>query len=722
MEIPKSLTLNIDNISEDNRIVKFQKAIKEVSKQFKIPATIQQTAEHKEEFPYKAQEQLYNYYVDKIGLMNDEVYSRLCSTLGMGPANTFSKAIDPNAPKFLKGEIFWNPETGLPITQKDMDKLLEAVDKFMNRNPIKKEFTISQASIARILANLRKTSTEKELRAKNLSDLKYKGRLWDKINSYPMLNRMFPGDYDRLKFRERVVGNYITNITEETKAGIRDVLDEGFIAKKPKSQISQELFDKFGSLNKNWKRVVDTEASNIFNSEYIDEQKQDAEPGEPIYFIRREYNDGKTCSFCDKATQGDIIAKWSDVPLTDEKIDDPVASIAIWDGKSNISRSRKDWQWAQSSNHPHCYSDDTEVLTENGWKLFKDVDPLDKIMSINPDTREIDYLNHKGLISYQYDGEMIHFDGLNYDKLVTPDHNCLYKKSGKGIKLQQAKAKDLIGTDLMVPRAVGKWSGFDYELERQAESINVDPIFYAKLWGWFLSEGNVRTYDNRHEIKLSQKYTDKILHDTGDHDFFKIGKDAIYIFDRKIVQLFSEFSGVHAEQKYIPNFIRESSVKYITAFIESFKLGDGSERISESSNPKFGKSLEHVVRTSSPLMMAHLSELIVKMEKICSIHKHEGKGVAVQHNNGLYIGNTDCYNISILSSKFRHYHKTPQLSKVTGTYSKEIHKIPYSGMVYDVELVKWHFLLVKRNGKLAWSGNCRGFWDRYDPVIGDIKL
>ena len=49
-------------------------------------------------------------------------------------------------------------------------------------------------------------------------------------------------------------------------------------------------------------------------------------------------------------------------------------------------------------------------------------------------------------------------------------------------------------------------------------------------------------------------------------------------------------------------------------------------------------------------------------------------------------------------------------------------RIPYNGTVYDVELVKWHFLLVKRNGKLAWSGNCRGTWSRYYEEIGDIEL
>jgi len=119
-----------------------------------------------------------------------------------------------------------------------------------------------------------------------------------------------------------------------------------------KGEISQELFDKFGSLNKNWKRIVDTESVNIFNSEYMEEQRK-KDTG-AVYYIRREFNDDKTCKFCSKANDDTIIARWSDVPLTDENIDDPVAKIAVWDGKSNVGRDRKDWWWAQGSQHSHC--------------------------------------------------------------------------------------------------------------------------------------------------------------------------------------------------------------------------------------------------------------------------------------------------------------------------------------------------------------------------------
>ena len=349
------IKLDIQDITEENKHTKFSNALYELSKALDIPATIENTKENKEKFPFNAQEELYQSFKNRFGLIMDDLYSRICSTLGMAPISIFKKAIDPNAPT-LGREILWNPETGSPITQKEIDRLLTAVDKFLNRNvgPFKKEIVLSQASIARILAKLRENNTFDALKERPLEKLQYKRKKWDSITSYKKLNTLFPDNYDRLKFRERVVGNYIQDINESTRKKIRDILDQGYLAGKSKGEISQELFYQFGSLNKDWDRIIDTEGVNIFNAEYLDEQKRDVAPGEPLYFIRREYSDNRTCSFCIQATKKPIIARWSDVPLEDDKIKDPVASIAIWPGKTNYGRSRADWRWSEGAIHVSC--------------------------------------------------------------------------------------------------------------------------------------------------------------------------------------------------------------------------------------------------------------------------------------------------------------------------------------------------------------------------------
>lgn len=361
------IELSISDITDDNRKDKFLKAIEKLSAKLNIVATIKHKEHHKENFPFTAQEELYNRYILKYGLIMDDLYSRVCATLGLRPVSTFKKSIEPGAAKLGK-EIIWNPETGIPITQKDLDKLLGAIDKFLNKNvgAMKKEFVISQSSIGRIIANLRKNNSFDDIRGTPLDVLKIRGKKWSALTNYAELNDSFPDNYDRLKFRERVVGNYIQNVNETSRNKIRDVLDQGFMAGKSKGEISQELFDKFGDMNRDWDRIVDTEGVNIFNAEFIEEQMKDSLPGEPIYFIRREFADDRTCSFCIKATQEQIIARWSDVPLQDENIDDPFASIALWSGKTNYGKKRDEWQWSEGPIHCNCRGSWDRIYPEIG--------------------------------------------------------------------------------------------------------------------------------------------------------------------------------------------------------------------------------------------------------------------------------------------------------------------------------------------------------------------
>ena len=84
----------------------------------------------------------------------------------------------------------------------------------------------------------------------------------------------------------------------------------------------------------------------------------------------------------------------------------------------------KNFKW--SGWHPMCYSDDTYVLTDSGWKLFKEVDDGDKIMSLNPDTFHVEWVGFTDRQVYGYDGKMIRFYNSTYDCLVTPDHKMVY--------------------------------------------------------------------------------------------------------------------------------------------------------------------------------------------------------------------------------------------------------------------------------------------------------
>jgi hypothetical protein len=144
-------------------------------------------------------------------------------------------------------------------------------------------------------------------------------------------------------------------------------------------------------------------------------------------------------------------------------------------------------------------------MTDNGWKLFKDLLDDDKIMSINPDTREIDFVAFVNRTAYEYNGEMVHFNGRNYDLSVTPDHNMLYV-SQKGY-YRETKAIDLLDKRYYrLPRAVGVWRKKDKEESVSFGDMVISKTQHFRLWAWYLSEGSGRTRDkNSHEVRLAPK-------------------------------------------------------------------------------------------------------------------------------------------------------------------------------------------------------------------------
>jgi hypothetical protein len=87
--------------------------------------------------------------------------------------------------------------------------------------------------------------------------------------------------------------------------------------------------------------------------------------------------------------------------------------------------------------HPNCYSDDSLVLTKRGWLLFDDVRDDDLIFSLNPATRQPEWVGIVAKQKYYRKGEMIHFHNRSLDCLVTPDHEMVYIKNG-AIKRKEA--------------------------------------------------------------------------------------------------------------------------------------------------------------------------------------------------------------------------------------------------------------------------------------------
>lgn len=89
-----------------------------------------------------------------------------------------------------------------------------------------------------------------------------------------------------------------------------------------------------------------------------------------------------------------------------------------------------------------CFDDQTEILTDQGWKFFKDLDKTEKVASL--EEGEMKFVEPSDWMDYYVEGEMIGYKDLFVDFLITPHHKCYVNYENKW---QLIKAENLYGKD-----------------------------------------------------------------------------------------------------------------------------------------------------------------------------------------------------------------------------------------------------------------------------------
>lgn len=76
----------------------------------------------------------------------------------------------------------------------------------------------------------------------------------------------------------------------------------------------------------------------------------------------------------------------------------------------------------------YCATEDTEVLTENGWVAWPEYDWLSKLGTVNTTTRLLEYQYPLQRHVYEYEGPMVYSTNRRIDFGMTPDHRMLVRK------------------------------------------------------------------------------------------------------------------------------------------------------------------------------------------------------------------------------------------------------------------------------------------------------
>ena len=228
----------------------------------------------------------------------------------------------------------------------------------------------------------------------------------------------------------------------------------------------------------------------------------------------------------------------------------------------------------------NCYSYDTEVYTERGFALIKDVMQGEKVLTLNPETKDLEWATCINKFK-KYEENILEFRNKSFLLKCSKDHTFFTYKYIEHTK----------GNYTIEPRFIHGFNNLGIKSNRfycsscwvgdDIKFINIGnqeiPIKdFCLLMGYYLSEGSVDNRDDRNAIKISQtKYLDEMYENLS---FFnpRKGKEAIYIFNTDLKNYFKQFG--YSYQKHVSNVIKQLPSEYIRIFLDAFCLGDGSPK------------------------------------------------------------------------------------------------------------------------------------------------
>ena len=488
---------------------------------------------------------------------------------------------------------------------------------------------------------------------------------------------------------------------------IKKEIIEGVLKKKSVQNIVSNIGHSLNEWNRDWGRIVETELQDIYQigmaQTIMEEHGSEA-------IVYKEVFPG-ACQHCIRLyTTGGIGTKPRIFKLVD--------LIANGD---NIGLKVRDWKPTLGPVHPFCYDDQTEVLTDKGFKFFRDLDRTEQFLSINLATGNGELCKAVGWIDQEYEGLMIKREHKSFSLVTTPNHNHVIKKvrryknkiidSGWLIASENKITKNTTKFLRTIPNWIGKQNN-----SFKFDNKEYDSLLFCEFMGYFLSEGSIVEHGCRriHIAQSEEKYLQKMF-DCCSQLFPNANKCSNYIEIRLIRGVQDELwkwmnQFGHAHEKFIPIEIKELDQIYIKIFLEAFRLGDGSIHKGRSWDGYQCKD-NRVFSTSSSRLADDLGELILKIGLRPS-YRNVGKVVVF-----------DKKHQKTYTSKYDQIYIDECSNTTAVAESLEPEYIEYKGRIYDVELEKNHTLIIRRNGKICISGNCRCQL-RYIPkgYVWDEKL
>ena len=389
-----------------------------------------------------------------------------------------------------------------------------------------------------------------------------------------------------------------------------------------------------------------------------------------------------------------------------------------------------------------CYDEQTRAVTKNGFKKWNELKNGDKVLSINPISKEIEEKEIIKIISQDYCGDMISFKNKRIDLLTTPNHRFIVSKScvNNSRPLEWTTAEDLENNiknnSYYLPRGKANVSSPNTIVLPEIGTVDAEALFY--VCGVFIGDGftakqtklsanksgfSKQEYLNKCRDKfgrfsqipirgncdttISNSY--RIFFDVPENDKARLQLEAsliklnikytaqknksgehIYFSSEQWLKFFETF-GKYAKNKHIPEWMFSCGTNLLENLWKGIHDSDGHGLNIVSNNIK---------RTIS---ITTVSEQLTA--QLCYIGSIIGYNTSVRSRHSVsYIDNRKIEgNANIIQFT----------NSILPKISKSIRQ-KYDGKIWCLTVKDNKNFLVERNGKIAFSGNT-------DEVYGSLE-
>ena len=288
-----------------------------------------------------------------------------------------------------------------------------------------------------------------------------------------------------------------------------------------------------------------------------------------------------------------------------------------------------------------CYRPEALILSENGWKQLKDIKIGENILTLNPETNEIEVKPVINVIRKPFAGNMIRVSGRSINDLVTPEHGYpLYNRDNKFKRFITAKEllTDNSVAHYYIPKT-GNWIGRNDEYftipaltEEELKTVRVKALrekysqplvipmgIFAKFMGIYLSEGShSKKTSKSNKVNIHQKKEEvcieieKMLDEWGIKytiNLQKSGAKTFVISDMRLCKYVQQFGLCY--DKFVPVELKQQNKEILRTFYDWFVMGDG--RVRGDKRRTGNKSLSDDVFSTSERLTLDLNEIQLKI-------------------------------------------------------------------------------------------------------------